>query len=184
MCEFLSWIEKGDKVYFLTKAQIDSPQGEAVKKRFPGEGELIGHSAIRAYYDIDGGKEKEQTDFSSPDNFPKEIIEAILKGKFGYIPVPKGILKKPLDDKYSADQKPLDDKYSADQKLLNDKYSADRKPLDDKYWADRKLLNDKYWADRKPLDDKYWADRKLLNDKYWALIQNPKNRSKNWACLP
>ena len=62
MCEFLSVIKKGEKYYFLTRSMIDSPQGQAVQERFPGTGELIGHSAIRAYYDdMDGGEELEFT---------------------------------------------------------------------------------------------------------------------------
>ena len=96
MCEFLSWVEKGNKLYYQTRKQIDSPKGDELKRRFHGEGKLIGHAAIRAYYDIDNGSNKECTDFSSPANFPLEIAQAIVAGKFNYVPLPRGLLREAL----------------------------------------------------------------------------------------
>ena len=93
MCEFLSWIEKSNKVYFLTKKQADSPQGEMLKKRFPGDGELIGHAAIRAYYDIADGEDRECNDFSTPKNFPSVLVKAIKRGDFKGFGEPKGLLR-------------------------------------------------------------------------------------------
>ena len=52
MCEFVSWVEANNKVYFLTKHLIDeTPKGEIMKRRFPGEGDLLGYAAIRGFYD-------------------------------------------------------------------------------------------------------------------------------------
>ena len=45
--------------------------------------DLTGHGAIRYYYDnFKGGIDKECEDFSSPDNFPSEIVQDIKLGKF------------------------------------------------------------------------------------------------------
>ena len=116
MCEFVSWIEKGKQVYFLTRTQVDSPQGEALKKRFPGEGELLGHAAIRAYFELDGGTEREQADFSTPDNFPKAIVTAIKAGEFRGFDTPKYLLLEAkciaLDADYEAKRAPLDADYT------------------------------------------------------------------------
>jgi len=92
MCEFVSWVELGDKIYFLTRAQVDSPQGQAIQKRFPGEGELLGHSAIRAYYELETGENKECDDFSTPDNFPDVIVKALKNGEFRDFSYPGGLL--------------------------------------------------------------------------------------------
>ncbi len=84
MCEFISWIETKDKVYFLTKTQLESPRGEMLKLRFPGSGEFTGHNAIRAFYDIDTGTERECTDFATPKNFPVVIAQAIKNNQMCY----------------------------------------------------------------------------------------------------
>lgn len=112
MCEFISWIETKDKIYFLTKKQMDSPRGEALKLRFPGEGELIGHSAIRAYYEIDTGEEKECTDFSSPDNFHPEIVTAIKRGEFRGMATPKQLLTEQALAEYEKILQPAWDEYA------------------------------------------------------------------------
>src|SRR3990167_3630025 len=102
MCEFISLVRVGKKDFFLTKAQMDSPQGQALKLRFPGEGELLGHRAIRAYYEIDGGVELELTDFSSPDNFPDIIVRAIKRGDFRGVAQPQGLLSPTAKKQYQA----------------------------------------------------------------------------------
>jgi len=182
MCEFVSWIEKGKKIYFLTGEQVfHTDKGQSLRTWCGSVDDYVGHGAIRYFYGLeqDEGVNKEGTTFSRPDSFPEVIVSALKRGDFKGFPLPRGLLKKLLDDKYQADRKLLEDKYWADLKPLDDKYWADRKLLEDTYGADRKLLDDKYWADRKPLDDKYWADpklledtygadRKLLDDKYWA----------------
>ena len=153
MCEFISWIEKDigrdKKILFLTYDQIyNTPRGEILRGEVGSESpqDFYGHAAIRKYFDfLEGGMEKECSDFSSPANFPDVISKAIKMGEFRGFILPAGLLRKPLDDRYQADLKSLDDRYRADRKSLGDKYEADRKPLDDRYRADRKSLGDRYW---------------------------------------
>ena len=106
MCDFLSIVRRGKKDYFLTKKQMDSPQGQALKLRFPGEGELIGHSAIRAYYEIDGGVDIEITDFTSPNNFPDVVVRALKNGGFAGIATPKGLLTQTAYAEYERVTQP------------------------------------------------------------------------------
>ena len=158
MCEFISWVEKGEKVYFLTTNLIESKKGKTLLK--DSQEDITGHGAIRLFFGLeqDEGVNKECVDFTDPDNFPPVIVKAIKAGEFKGVPLPAGLCVKPLYDKYQAD----------------------RKTLDDKYQADSETLYDKYWADLKPLYDKYRADRKPLDDKYWALFATPKNRRRIW----
>src|SRR3990167_608842 len=114
MCEFLSLVRVVKKDYFLTKAQMDSPQGQQVLKlRFPGEGELLGHSAIRAYYEIDGGAELELTDFSSPDNFPDIIVRVIKRGDFRGVAQPQALLSPSAWKQYQAAKDTAEKQYQA-----------------------------------------------------------------------
>jgi hypothetical protein len=82
MCEFASWVEYDNKPYFLTNDDLDTKEG---KKLLLPEviADLCGHGAIRSHYpELKGkGLDKENTDFSTPKNFPKEIVTAIKQGK-------------------------------------------------------------------------------------------------------
>ena len=125
MCEFISWIEKDDKVYFLTHNQIyHTRRGKALQQYNGNQDDLMGHGAIRWFYDFEGGSERECFDFSTPDNFPSKIVKAVKSGKMkGFGGVPRGLLMPNLDNDYWAKRKPL-----------YDDYYAKRKPLDNDYW--------------------------------------------------
>jgi len=195
MCEFMSAVKTRNKWYFLTHELIhNTPRGEMIQKKYPGEGEVIGHSAIREYFSLDDndGENWECTDFSSPKNFPAIIVKAIKRGDFRGFGYPYGLLLPNVYDDYGAKlkllhdghwvkRKPLDDDYWAKRKSLYDDYWAKRKSLHDDYWAKRKSLHDDYEAKRKPLDDDYWAKRKSLHNDYWDLFADPKNRAKAWG---
>jgi len=107
MCEFISYIEKGrgknKKTYFLTGEQVfNSVRGTALQEYTKSKDDLTGHGAIRWFYELEGGTERECTDFSKPDNFPTEIVEAIKKGEMRGFPFPRGLLSTPLDADYTA----------------------------------------------------------------------------------
>jgi len=93
MCEFMSWINRRDKNYFLTTDQLKTRRGQKLLKSI-GYEDINGHGAIREYYRIDSGDgiNKEYTDFSSPNNFPPEIVAAIKAGKFRGFGIATGLL--------------------------------------------------------------------------------------------
>jgi len=171
MCEFMSWVEKGDKVYFLTYDLIhNTPRGEIIQKRFPGYGEPLGHSPIRAYFGIRGGEDKECTDFSTPDNFPEPIAEAIKNGEMRGFGCPEGLLLPKIYDDYEAKRKASIDDYWERRKALRGSYLAKHKEVDDGYLAKRKML-----------EEDCLAELKLLRDEYWDLFAKPENRNPLWA---
>ena len=101
MCEFISWIEKENKVYYLTSSDLASKRGKQLIKHTRREEDLVGHGAIRWFYgEFKGGTEKECTDFSSPDNFPKEIVEDIKLGKFKGMGICKETLTQSAYEEY------------------------------------------------------------------------------------
>ena len=70
MCDWCSWIRKGDKIYYLTDDMIDA--------RWPGADvrDKIGHSAIEEYFpDAKGGER-----FESPTTIPPMIALDVNKG--------------------------------------------------------------------------------------------------------
>jgi antitoxin component YwqK of YwqJK toxin-antitoxin module len=78
MCEFVSWIEKDGKVLYLTDADVYSSFG---RDQLQGvrDNDVLGHGAIRQYFDIVGGQQHERTIFWGRD-VPKEIRDAIKRG--------------------------------------------------------------------------------------------------------
>ena len=97
MCEFISWIEVGDELFFLTDDDINSSRGRKLKKHLGQEyhNDIKGHGAIEWYFDMQGkGVHKECTDFTTPDNFPPEIITAIKGCKFRNIGIAEKLLNK------------------------------------------------------------------------------------------
>ena len=113
MCEFISWVEKDGEIYFLTDKMVyGTIKGRELRKFCGNSEDYIGHGAIRHYFDdLQGGENKECTDFLSPKNFPPLIVQAIKDGEFGRLGQPKGLLCKPLYDDYESKRKPLYDDF-------------------------------------------------------------------------
>jgi archaellum component FlaG (FlaF/FlaG flagellin family) len=178
MCEFISWIAINEKAYFLTKAQMDSPQGQALKLRFPGKGELLGHGAIRAYYEIDGGVELELTDFLSPDNFPDVIVRAIKRGDFRGIAQPLGPLSPSAQKKYEAVADTAQKKYKAVADTAQKQYEAVVDPAQKKYKAVADTAQKQYEAVADPAQKKYEAVVGTAQKQYRAVADTAQKKYK------
>jgi hypothetical protein len=123
MCEFVSFIEYKDDVWFLTNDCLRTKEGKALRKYLGDQftNDIQGHGAIRCYYGIPEGKgvDKEITRFDTPDVFPPKIIEAIKHGAFSMIaPPPMGILRNSLYADYDAKRQLLYADYDAKRQLL------------------------------------------------------------------
>lgn len=83
MCERFSWIEKDGEVLFLTPYDVfETRRGKQLQKHTPSAEDWHGHGAIRWFYlNLKGGVERECTNFSSPKNFPPELVKAIKAGQ-------------------------------------------------------------------------------------------------------
>ena len=96
ICEFVSWIKKDKKVYFLTGTQVfDSSKGEALRRwcASPYEDDYAGHGAIRWFYGLEEreGVNRECSNFSAPKNFPAVIARAIKSGEMRGLGIPPGL---------------------------------------------------------------------------------------------
>ena len=108
MCDFISWIEKDSQVIFLTADDVfNTKEGKELQKYCQDKSDLVGHGAIRRYYgNFKGGTEKECTDFSTPDNFPLEIVKAIKSGKMAGLGIAEGLLTKSALAEYEKIRQP------------------------------------------------------------------------------
>ena len=110
MCEFVSWVEHEDKLYYLTANLLNTKEGRALKKHLGTAyaEDIKGHGAIEHYFGIKG-KHCECTDFSSPNNFPAEIVKAMKSGAFRGIGIPDAsqVLTMKVYADYQSKRAPL-----------------------------------------------------------------------------
>ena len=154
MCHFISWIEYKDEVYFLDDTKLNTKEGrELLKAEYKDD--LLGHGAIRHYYPElkDMGIDCECTNFSSPKNFPDEIVEVIKKGLFRGFSVCVGILTKQAYAEYQKIQQQACAKY---QKI--------------QAYAEYQKIQQPAYAEYK----------KIEQPAFWDLAKQKKNRKRNW----
>src|SRR4030042_6604130 len=105
MCEFVSWKETREGVIFLTNKDLTPKKFGEYKKYNKGwRRDLPGHGAITYFTGIGEGIQRECTDFSSPDNFPPEIVKAIKEGRLSQI----GYNIELLNDEGKAEYQKID----------------------------------------------------------------------------
>jgi len=154
MCEFISWIEKDGKNYFLTSADLASKRGIELREHCGDDDDLVGHGALRWFYGgFEGGVQRECTDFSTPLNFPAEIVEAIKAGKFRGMGCPVGLLN---DAARAEFDKIVDPARAECVKIVN----AARAEYDKVRYAAR--------AEYDKIVDAAWAERDKIVNAAWA----------------
>ena len=175
MCQFISWIEYENKNYFLTDKDLESKEGKSLIE-FLGNNfqeDIKGHGAIRTYFNggnqelgkkLQWGKEKENTDLSSPDNFPPEIVLSIKEGQMSRI----GASLDLLNDKGKEEYNKIKDQALAEYKKITDPAWAECKKITDPAWAECKKITDQAWAECKKITDPALAEYKKIKDQAWA----------------
>jgi hypothetical protein len=75
MCNFISWIEKDNKLFYLTDKEVFSAHG---REKLSGwrDNDVLGHGAIREFWGLKYGFECEENDFWT-DDLPEELINLI-----------------------------------------------------------------------------------------------------------
>ena len=156
MCNFVSWIEYKGKNYFLENKDLVTKQG---KKLLEDEykNDIEGHGAIEHYYpELKGkGVHKECEDFSTPNNFPTEIVSALKEGRLSNIGIEVDILNTKGKQAY--------------WKIEN--------PAKAKYWKIENSARSEYYKIVDPAWDEY---KKIRNHAYHNIVIQEKYRNKNW----
>jgi hypothetical protein len=191
MCEFVSWVEHEDKLYYLTANLLNTKEGRDLKK-FLGTAyaeDIKGYGAIEHYFGIKG-KHCECTDFSSPNNFPAEIVKAMKSGAFRGIGIPDE--SQVLTKKAYADyESKLDSLYAdypsklaplyADYQSKRDSLYADYESKRDSIYADYLSKRDALYADYKSKRAPIYADyQSKRDDLFWDIFMDKKNRARAW----
>ena len=211
MCEFISWIEKNNEILFLDYHDIyETKRGKELREFCVNPDDLVGHGAIRHYYSIVGGKERECTDFSSPKNFPPKIVAAIKAGKFAGLGVSEQLLNEPALAEYKkieqsawaeykkikqpawAEYKKIEQSARAEYKKIKQpawaeyekiKQSAlaEYEKIKQSAWAEYEKIEQPAWAEYKKIEQPAWAEyKKIKQPAFWKLFSVKKNRNPLW----
>lgn len=173
MCEFISAVEKDKKIYFLTADQVlgDSARAKAFREHCGNSSDYTppGHGAIRWYYNLVGGTDREYTDFSSPANFPPEIVESIKRGEMRGLGMAEGLLNQSALAEYQRIEKPA---YAEYRRIAQSAY--------DEYQRIEKQAYAEYERIEKPAHAEY---QRIRQSSFWDLFAKPENRNPAWRQL-
>ena len=166
MCDFMSYIERNGKFYYLTDKDLNTARGKKLLKKYGKD--INGHGAIREFYDIEYKNkiEKEQTDFSSPNNFPKEIATAIKNCEITKLGISEALLNASGLKIYRKQRGPIYAEYQKQIDTIDAEYRKQIDPIDAEY---RKQ--------RGPIDTEY---QKQIGPIFWKIFKLKKYRNKNW----
>jgi len=175
MCDLFSWIDLDGKIYFLDDNKLNTKEGrELLKLLMPMfEDDLLGHGAIRYYYPElkERGKDYEYTDFSSPDNFPDEIVEAIKSGIFRNFGVCPEILTESASGKYEKIRQPAREEYEKIVQPAWEKYNERTQPAWEKYEKIVQPAKKEYEKIRQPAFKEYEKIRQPAFENYEKRVQ-------------
>jgi hypothetical protein len=185
MCEFISWIEKDGHVLFLTANDIFNTQrGKELREYCQNRHDWIGHGAIRFYYQLENGVERECTDFSSTNNFPAEIVSAIKSGAFRGLGTPCGLLNEQAYAEYKkikqsayAEYKKIQQAYAEYEKIQQSAL-AEYEKIQQSAWAEYKKIKQSAYAEYekiaqalaeyKKIEQPAYAEYKKIQQPAWA----------------
>lgn len=159
MCEFVSWkeieVEGKVEVRYLRNEDLDAKRGKELLNYSPED--IEGHGAIEFYYEETKGKgvNKECTDFSTPNNFPKEIVKDLKAGKLSRIGIALDILNEKGKKEY--------------EKIKGKAYEEYRK-IDSTAWEEYRKIQSK-------ADKEY---REKVKTAYFNIVKQKKYRVKVW----
>ena len=170
MCEYISWIEYEGKNYFITETDLQTKEGRKLLKQYNNNiyhKDVVGHGFIRAYYPELKimGQNKECTDFSSPKNFPHEIVKQIKAGNMKF-----AIISDLLD-------RPAWAEYEKIKGTARAEYEKIKGPA----WAEYKKIEGPALAEYEKIEGTAWAEyKKIEGTAFWKLFKIKKNRAKEW----
>jgi len=179
MCLFISWVERDGAVLFLTAYDIfQTRRGEELRNFNPRSEDWIGHGAIKWYYNIkEPVIEKECDNFSSPDNFPKEISQAIKNGEFRGLGIAIELLNKPAMVEYEKIMQLACSEYAKIEQPARVEYEKIKQQACAEYAKIEQPAWDEYAKIRQQAKAEY---EKIEQNIFWDLFSVIENRPKDW----
>ena len=189
MCEFISWKEYEGNNYFLTNTDLETKEGTKLLKP-EVKVDLCGHGAIEFFYPELKGKgiNKECVDFSTPNNFPKEIVEALKNGWLCNIGIALDILniegRKKYDEIKASARKEYDEIEASARKKYDEIEASARKKYDEIKAPAWKKYDEIEAPARKKYDEIEASARKKYDEikasAFASIVRQKKYRKEVW----
>jgi hypothetical protein len=181
MCQFVSWVKKDRKVYFLTGKQVFcSSRGDALRAWCKSPDGYIGHGAIRWFYGLEesDGTNGECTDFITPKNFPKAIAKAIKSGAFAGLGItPEGLLSPPALVEHDRIRRTA----LAEYKRIERPAWAEYRRIGHPALAEYRRIEHPALAEYERIERPAWAEyERTKQSAFWDLFAIPENRVTAW----
>ena len=195
MCQFCSWVEEDNKPYYLDNKALKTKEGKSLLKYLRDNDSLCdlqGHGALRRYYSELKGRNMECTDFSTPKNFPKEIVNSIKNMEMTNIPlgdeIPLGLLNSEGRAEYEKTTQLAWAEYQKIKQSAWAEYEKIRQPALAKYekirqsaWAEYQKTEQLAWAEYQKIKQSAWAEyEKIEQPALWKLFKQEEYRNKLW----
>ena len=179
MCQFLSWIEYKGKLYYFSDYEVNSSDGRRLCRSLGNifHEEIKGHGVIREYFGLSykQGKNYECEDFSTPDNFPIELVEKIKKGKFSQIGVSEQLLKQPALAEYEkirqsawAEYKKIEQPAWAEYEKIRQPALAEYEKIEQPALAEYKKIRQPALAEYEKIEQPALAEYEKIEQPAWA----------------
>jgi len=179
MCEFLSWTEYKGKLYYLTNFEINTRNGKKLRKKldYNFSEEIKGHGAIKEYFGLPHSQciDHECTNFSTPNNFPSEIVEKIKRGEFSEI----GIAEQLLTQSAWAEYEKIRQSAWAEYKKITQSALAEYEKIRQSAWAEHEKIRQPALAEYKKIRQSALAEYEKIRQPAWAEYE--KIRQPAWA---
>jgi Fe-S cluster biosynthesis and repair protein YggX len=200
MCQFISWKEYEGKNYFLINEDLETKEGKKLLKEDVKD-DLCGHGALTSYYPelVYKGTSHECSDFSSPYNFPKEIVKAIKQGKLSRIGICVEVLnvlgvkeynkiKQPALAEYNkieqsawAEYNKIEQPALAEYNKIKQPALAEYNKIEQSAWAEYNKIKQPALAEYNKIKQSALAEyNKIEQNTFSKIVKQKKYRKDNW----
>ena len=191
MCDFISWKTHKGKLYFLTDDIVKLRLREFKQYNEGWKGDLLGHGAIDWFFNLpeNCGVKGECTDFSSPKNFPKEIVLAIKECRMNLIGFNLNLLNDPARKEYNKIKQTAWKEYDKIKQTARKEYDEITQTAQKEYEKIRQAtfrkeynkMEQTAWEKYDKIGQTAWEKYdKIRQTTFQKLFSNPKNRTEAW----
>ena len=177
MSVFISWVEHDGKNWFLTKNELFTERGKKLIIHCDSIVNIVGHKAIRWYYNFKGGFNKECSDFTNPNRFPPEIVQAIKDGLFEGMGIAPEILTKEAQEKYRKVEQQAWEECDRKERQAWEECNRKEQQAGGTYNKITQQAQEEYGKIVQQAQEEY---RRIAQQMFWLLSKNPNNRIEVW----
>jgi len=174
MCHFVSWKEKDEQVFFLTNKDLKGRKfSEFKRENERWREDICGHGAIEWFYpELKTVPNKECTNFSTSENFPKVIVSAIKKLELTKIGYNLELLNTEGKKEYEKIRQSAWEEYEKIEQPALEKYQKIQRSAWEEYEKIQRSAWEKYKKIQQPALEEYQKIKQSAWEEYEKIRQS------------